>query len=279
MNSSETRTAVLIPAYNSGGQLARIVRAVREIWQPVFVVLDGTTDGSAEEISRLAAETGDVRVLRHAHNEGKGAAVLSGMRAAAAAGFTHAITLDADGQHAPRSIPEFAELSRRQPGAMILGVPVFGSDAPWERVYWRRLGNFLADLETGGAGIGDSLFGLRLYPIAPFLRVMESIRTARRFDFDTEIAVRLVWEGIVPINHPAPVIYPPRREGGVTHFRYLRDNLLLAGTHFRLLREAAVRLRQREHSRPCPAAEADYRLSTGVSPGSASGLAKSANPV
>lgn len=244
LNFSEAKIAVVIPAYNSGSLLLKTVRAVLEVWRPIWVVLDGTTDDSAVEITRLAAETEALHVLRHERNEGKGQAVLDGMRAAAADGFSHAVTMDADGQHAPRSVSELVEISRRNPEAMILGEPVFGRDAPWERIYWRRLGNFLAGLETGGGGIGDSLFGLRLYPIAPFLRIMDSIPTARRFDFDTEIAVRLFWEGVRPVNHPAPVFYPPRGKGGTTHFRYLRDNLLLCGTHLRLLWESPGRLRR-----------------------------------
>lgn len=229
--------------------LVKTVREILEVWQPIWIVLDGVTDEGAAAVSSLALENPSVHVLRHERNEGKGQAVLDGMKAAAAAGFTHAVTVDADGQHAPQSVAEMAEISRRHSDAMILGKPIFGPDAPWERILWRHLGNFLANLETGWGGIGDSLFGLRLYPIAPFLRVMDSIQTARRFDFDTEIAVRLIWEGVRPINHPAPVFYPPRGEGGTSHFQYLRDNLLLCGTHLRLLLEAPRRLRERNKPR------------------------------
>ena len=117
---------------------------------------------------------------------------------------------------------------------MVLGVPVFGPDAPPERVKGRRIGNWFANLETLWGGVHDSLFGFRVYPLKPAVRIMESIRTARRFDFDTELVVRLFWAGVRPINQPVPVHYPPRVAGGVTHFKYLRDNLLLAGTHTRL---------------------------------------------
>jgi hypothetical protein len=125
---------------------------------------------------------------------------------------------------------------------MVLGVPVFGPDAPPERVKGRRIGNWFANLETLWGGVHDSLFGFRLYPLKPAVRIMESIRTARRFDFDTELVVRLFWAGVRPINLPVPVHYPPRVAGGVSHFRYLRDNLLLAGTHTRLCLLMLVRL-------------------------------------
>ena len=225
---------VILPSYNSGPLLTRTARAVLDVWQPVWVVLDGSTDASAAEITALACACDGLRVLRLEHNAGKGAAALHAMRKALAAGFSHALLMDADGQHPAGKVHEFMKLSARNPQAMILGEPVFGPDAPPERVKGRRIGNGFANFETLGGGIHDSLFGFRLYPLAPAVRIMESIRTARRFDFDTELAVRLFWAGVQPINRPVPVRYLPRENGGVTHFKYLRDNLLLAGTHLRL---------------------------------------------
>jgi hypothetical protein len=113
-------------------------------------------------------------------------------------------------------------------------VPVFAADAPSLRVGGRKISNWWAKLETGGA-IGDSLFGFRVYPIAPLLRIMRNTRWMRRFDFDPEAAVRLSWAGIAAINVPAPVRYLTAGEGGVSHFRYGRDNLLLTGMHIRLV--------------------------------------------
>jgi hypothetical protein len=142
--------------------------------------------------------------------------------------------MDADGQHSADYVVRFMETSTEHPEAMILGVPIFGPDAPSERVKGRRVGNWFANLETLWGGVRDSLFGFRVYPLAPAVRIMESIKTARRFDFDTELAVRLFWAGVRPINQLVPVHYPPHELGGVSHFKYLRDNLLLAGTHTRL---------------------------------------------
>ncbi len=225
---------VILPSYNSGSLLVRTALAVLAVWQPVWVVLDGSTDASIEEISALAREHPALKVIRMDQNHGKGAATLVAMRKALPAGFSHALVMDADGQHPADKVPEFMRISTLNPQAMILGEPVFGPDAPPERVKGRRVGNGFANFETLGGGIRDSLFGFRLYPLAPSVRIMESIRTARRFDFDTELAVRLFWDGVRPINRPVPVLYPPRATGGVTHFKYLRDNLLLAGTHTRL---------------------------------------------
>lgn len=225
---------VILPSYNSGPLLANTARAALACWQPVWVVLDGSTDGSVDEIKALAETEPGLRVIELADNHGKGGAALVAMHEALAAGFTHALIMDADGQHPAEKIAEFMELSEKHPEAMILGEPVFAADAPPERVKGRRVGNGFTHFETLWGGIHDSLFGFRLYPLAEAVRVMDAIRTARRFDFDTELAVRLFWAGVRPINRPVPVTYPEQKSGGVTHFRYLRDNLLLVGTHTRL---------------------------------------------
>jgi hypothetical protein len=132
--------------------------------------------------------------------------------------------------------------SGREPAAVVLGRPVFDAAAPRIRVLGRRLSNWWTNVETLWAGIGDSLFGMRVYPIEPLLRVMETHRWMRRFDFDAEAAVRLVWLGLRPINRDAPVRYFTREQGGVSHFRYARDNLLLTWMHTRLVVEFLVRL-------------------------------------
>lgn len=223
---------VILPSYNSGSLLTRTACEVLKVWKPVHVIIDGSTDGSAEEVRAISDDGLKVRILEK--NGGKGEASLVAMREALNAGFTHALIMDADGQHPVDQIRPFMELSKKHPEAMILGVPIFGSDAPVERVKGRRVGNAFAEIETLGGGIRDSLFGFRLYPLAASVRIMESISTARGFDFDTELAVRLFWSGVRPINVPVRVFYPKREAGGVTHFRYLRHNLLLAGTHTRL---------------------------------------------
>jgi glycosyltransferase involved in cell wall biosynthesis len=217
------------------------VRAARAAWPHVWVVVDGSTDESEAPVRAAAAADPGLRVLALPRNSGKGAAVLHGLRAAADAGFTHALIMDADGQHPAERIPAFMEASRARPEAMILGVPVFGAEAPALRVRGRRVSNWWARLETPGAGIGDSLFGFRVYPIAPLLRVMERRRSMRRFDFDPEAAVRLAWAGVPAVNLPAPVRYLSRDEGGVSHFRYGRDNALLAFMHARLVLGALPR--------------------------------------
>jgi len=233
---------ILIPSYNTGGRVLQTVWDARRIWQPVWVIVDGSTDGTLDALQALARDDPHVRVLSLPHNQGKGAAILHGLREAWAAGFTHAMTIDADGQHPTDKIREFMAASAANPGTLVLGRPVFDASAPRVRVHGRKLSNWCTELETLGAGIGDSLYGFRVYPIAPLREIMERQPWMRRFDFDAEAAVRLVWRGVRPINLAAPVRYFRPEEGGVSHFCYLRDNALLTWMHTRLILEGLLRL-------------------------------------
>lgn len=234
---------VLIPSYNTGPKLVETVREALAHWAPVWVVVDGSTDGSDRPLDAIAAEhSGRLRVLRLAANGGKGGAVLTGLRDAHAAGFTHVLTMDADGQHPAECIGKFMATSAAAPDALVLGLPQFDASAPLLRVRGRRVSNFWANLETLWLGIGDSLFGFRVYPVRDLLAVMERNRWMRRFDFDPEAAVRLVWRGVRPVNVPAPVRYFRPEEGGVSHFNYLRDNTLLTWMHVRLMLGFLLRL-------------------------------------
>ena len=237
-----TTHLVLIPSYNTGERLFETVRESRRQWDPVWVVIDGSTDGTTERLSAAARTDPGLHVLVLPQNQGKGAALLHGLRAASAQGFTHALTMDADGQHPADRIPAFMEASRCEPRALILGKPVFDASAPRIRVLGRRISNAWTDLETLWAGVGDSLYGFRVYPIAPLLNVMEGQHWMRRFDFDVEAAVRLVWRGLAPVNIPAPVRYFRPEEGGISHFHYVRDNLLLSWMHARLMLGFLLRL-------------------------------------
>ena len=184
-----------------------------------------------------------LRIINLPVNCGKGAAVLAGMAAARRSSFDYAMVMDSDGQHPPQFIPHFIELSRQNPGAMILGTPDFGPDAPLSRSKGRRVGNWWANLETLWGGKHDSLFGFRLYPLAESLAIMGKLRGGRRFDFDTILGVRLYWQGVKLINVKVPVRYFSRNEGGVSHFNYVRDNLLLFKAHVTLVLGLISRLR------------------------------------
>jgi glycosyltransferase involved in cell wall biosynthesis len=242
MISPSSTHLVLIPSYNPGQKVYETVRSARENWNPVWIVIDGSNDGTTESLQAMAKNDAGLHVITLPKNMGKGAAVLHGLNQAAARGFTHALTMDSDGQHPAELIPGFMAESVRTPGCMVLGVPVFDASAPSLRVKGRRVSNWWANLETLWAGIGDSLFGFRVYPIEPLRAVMRRQPWMRRFDFDPEAVVRLCWRGVKPVNVTAPVRYFNAEEGGISHFRYLRDNLLLTWMHTRLFTGFVLRL-------------------------------------
>jgi glycosyltransferase involved in cell wall biosynthesis len=259
-NPEETRTpafrhVVILPSYNTGPRLTHVIAEVLRHWPSVLLVVDGSTDGSEKPLTELSRSEPGLSIVILPRNSGKGAAVLEGMAAASERGFSHALVMDADGQHPAEDIARFIEASRRNPSAMILGCPVFGADVPVERLYGRKLSVGMVAIETLGKAIADPLFGFRVYPVQPLLAVLGTRRGGRRYDFDTEAAVRLFWAGVEPVNVSAPVRYFTRDEGGVSHFHYLRDNLVLIAMHFRLIFElvflrwpAVVRSRRRRGS-------------------------------
>jgi glycosyltransferase involved in cell wall biosynthesis/predicted O-methyltransferase YrrM len=233
---------VLIPTYNTGDLVLQTVREALDQWAPVWVVVDGSTDGSAEKLEALAAAEPHLRVLRLAKNQGKGAAVFYGARQAAAEAYTHVLAMDADGQHPAAMIPDYMAASAREPGRMILGRPVFPENAPPARVHGRKLANFWVNVFTLWEGVGDCLFGMRIYPVEAFVRAMKVTKWGRGYDFDPEAAMRLCWEGVRTRNLDTPVRYLTKAEGGVSHFRYLRDNVLLTWMYHRLFPGYLVRL-------------------------------------
>ncbi len=252
-----TTHLVLIPSYNSGALLEQTVReAVRE-WNPVWVVVDGSTDRSERAVEAMCATTPGLRVLRRAKNGGKGAAVLVGAHEALRAGFTHALVMDADRQHPAEMIGAFLDASIAHPERLVLGRPVFGPEAPQIRLQGRKLSIGLVKFETLGSAIHDPLFGFRVYPLQPLVEVMGRTSGARHYDFDPEVAVRLVWQGVPTLNLPAPCRYLPPSAGGISHFHYVRDNFRMIWLHTRLIVEfllwrwwSASRHRRQSRSSP-----------------------------
>jgi len=238
------RALVLMPSFNTGADLLErtVEEALASCQVPVWVVIDGSTDGSGERLQegRLGADE-RLRVMIKDENEGKGAAVTCGLLRAREEGFTHALVMDADGQHPADRIEDFMTIAARHPEAMVLGQPLFDTSVPAERLHGRKLSVGLVQLETRSEAIGDPLFGFRVYPIEPLLKAMKWGGRSRRYDFDPEVAVRLHWAGVPALKVPAKVSYLSREQGGVSHFHYLRDNLRFVWLHTRLLVEAPYR--------------------------------------
>jgi glycosyltransferase involved in cell wall biosynthesis len=186
-------------------------------------------------------ESGWLTLLNRAENGGKGAAVIDGFNAAKGLGFTHALQIDADGQHNTNDIPRFLEAGRLNPDAMILGQPVFDESVPKIRLYGRRITNLLIAIDTLSLTITDGMCGFRLYPLAAVDKLISTAQIGRRMDFDIDIVVRLYWQGVEAINIPTAVHYP---YDGVSHFRLWHDNVMISRTHAQLLFGMLVRIPQ-----------------------------------
>jgi glycosyltransferase involved in cell wall biosynthesis len=229
---------IVIPSYNTGISLLKnTVRQALPHGFEVLIVIDGSTDGSGKSLKEDTSLQDRISLLFKKDNTGKGDAVRLAATRAKADGFTHVLVMDADGQHPSASIPEFASASYNHPTALVMGQPVFGKDAPRARVIGRKLTTFWTNLETLWCGLGDTLFGMRVYPVDALLTAFNQTSFARGFDFDPEIAVRIAWQGYRPFQVPAKVAYLDRESGGVSHFNYIRDNLKLTFLHFRLVPE------------------------------------------
>jgi glycosyltransferase involved in cell wall biosynthesis len=221
---------VVVPVYNHGLSAPRVVARARAFGLRCIVVDDGSDATCAAQLDALAADPG-VTLLRLPHNQGKGAAVVAGLRAAAARGCSHALQIDADGQHDARRIGEFVDAARTQPDAVICGVPRYDTSVPLGRLVGRYATHVWVWINTLSLAIRDSMCGFRVYPLAATMAVVESEPIGQRMDFDTEILVRLHWRDVRVVNHPTPVTYPT---DGVSHFRLWRDNWLISRMHTRL---------------------------------------------
>ncbi|HEY4645141.1 MAG TPA: glycosyltransferase family 2 protein [Steroidobacteraceae bacterium] len=226
------RACAVIPYFEHPQTLAGIVEALKRHGLTCWIVDDGSGPAAHAVAQRLAAQDPDaVKLLTHESNRGKGAAVLSGCRSAAAAGYSHALQIDADGQHDCDDVPELLAQSSRHPQALILGEPRFNDSVPRSRLYGRYLTHLWVWINTLSFQVGDSMCGLRVYPLAPLLALAGSERLGQRMEFDTEVVVRLHWRGVPMIGIPTRVTYPL---DGVSHFDLWRDNLLISRMHARL---------------------------------------------
>ncbi|WP_309400995.1 glycosyltransferase family 2 protein [Cerasicoccus maritimus] len=226
---------LVIPSYNTGPILERTIAEAIQVWRPVWLFIDGSTDGAHEVFLKEPEQYPGLRVFVSKENRGKGATALWAAEEARKAGFTHMLLMDADGQHPADRVADFMEESARRPGATIMGQPDFGPDAPFIRLAGRQLSIGLTQLETLWGGIADPLFGFRVFPVEPLIEAFAQTPSGRRYDFDPEAAVRLFWAGVQPIKRTAAVRYVTKEEGGVSHFHYLRDNLTMICLHTRLL--------------------------------------------
>jgi glycosyltransferase involved in cell wall biosynthesis len=234
------RLVVVIPVYNHGEAVGTVVSAVLEHGLPCLLVDDGSEPGCATVLDGLASHHAPrVRLLRLPGNQGKGGAMMAGLREALRLGFEHALQIDADGQHDTGDLGHFVELSRLHPEAVICGCPVYDDSVPRARLYSRYATHVWVWINTLSFAIRDSMCGFRVYPLAAVVRLIDEVRLGRRMDFDCEVMVHLHWRGVPVVNRPTRVTYPL---DGVSHFRVWLDNLLISRMHARLFFGMACRL-------------------------------------
>jgi glycosyltransferase involved in cell wall biosynthesis len=239
---------LLIPIYNHGQTIGAMVERLSAYGLPLFIIDDGSNETTQAVLAEVSKKFPLTKLHRLPENRGKGAAAMQGMKEAFEAGFTHILQIDADGQHDTADVPRFIEAGAKNPQAVICGKPIYDASVPKARLYGRYLTHFWVYIETLGCR-ADSMCGFRLYPLAATCALMRRARIPTRMNFDTEIFVRLIWEGLAFENLPTKVIYPV---GGVSHFHVWRDNARISWMHTRLffgmLRRLPLLLR-RKYSR------------------------------
>ncbi|MAE95986.1 MAG: glycosyl transferase [Deltaproteobacteria bacterium] len=225
------RPCALIPTYDNPHTVRHVVCEVRKHLEDVIVVDDGSGDAGRRAIEALAGE-GLAIVRRREKNGGKGAAVKTGFAAASELGFSHAVQIDADGQHSLEDLPRFLAAARAQPEALVLGSPIFDETQPFGRAFGRKISQFWVNLETGGRVIDDPQCGFRVYPVEA---AIAAGARGNRMQFDQELPVRMIWRGARVLNLPTRVRYLSEEEGGISHFQMFRDNARISAMHTRLV--------------------------------------------
>jgi glycosyltransferase involved in cell wall biosynthesis len=224
------RPVAVIPVYNHGEAVGAVAANVRAHGLRCILVDDGSSADCAAVLDALA-QAADVTLVRLALNQGKGGAMMAGLRAAADAGYSHALQIDADGQHDARDIPRFLASAAAEPDAVICGTPVYDESVPKVRLIARYATHIWVWINSLSLEIRDSMCGFRVYPLAPVVRLIDEARLGRRMDFDPEVLVRLHWRGMKIVSLPTRVTYP---QDGLSHFRLGLDNWLITKMHARL---------------------------------------------
>ncbi|MBM1200422.1 glycosyltransferase family 2 protein [Pseudomonas fragi] len=228
----------VIPVYNHETAVPAVVDALLAAGLPCVLIDDASSPACAAVLEHLAL--GDnIFLIRLAVNQGKGGAVMAGLREASRLGFTHALQVDADGQHDLRDVATFMQVSQQNPEALICGYPQYDASVPKGRLYARYLTHVWVWINSLSLQIPDSMCGFRVYPLAPSLALINSVKLGKRMDFDPEILVRLAWRNQPMRWLPTKVHYPL---DGLSHFRLFHDNALISGMHTKLFFGMLLRL-------------------------------------
>jgi len=226
------KTCVIIPVYNHPEAIVHVIEALEPFGLPCYLVNDGSSEQCSAVLRRITEQEKDwITLYERDRNGGKGAAVMDGLQLAIAGGFSHAIQIDADGQHRLADISRFLAASEQHPDNLILGKPRFDATVPKKRLYGRQFTNLWIWINTLSVAIADGMCGFRCYPLAAVDKLLKSVQLGQRMNFDIEIVVRLYWQGVDVINIDTQVQYPL---DGISHFQMLQDNLLISGKHAQL---------------------------------------------
>jgi len=229
----------VIPNYNHVRSFDSLIRAVKQFDYPIYIINDASDPNAKLLFEQLVEEDSQLHLINHEQNKGKGGAVKTGLRAAYSHGYTHAIQIDADGQHQIDDIGRFIELSRQFPSKVISGKPVYDESIPMHRYLARYITHFWVCVETLSMSLKDTMCGFRVYPLSETIQLINNTQTGNRMDFDIEILVRLYWAGVKTHFIETSIIYP---EDGLSHFRSLEDNLLISWLHTRLFFGMLIRI-------------------------------------
>ena len=226
---TELRPCILIPVYNHPHSISGVCASVAHLQLPILLVDDGCDAECARVLDQLAGQ--GHHLLRLPCNQGKGAAVRAGLQRAEELGFSHALQIDADGQHAVTDLPAFLHIPRHAPSSLVIGYPRYDDSVSRLRFYGRYATHVWVWINTLSLDIRDSMCGARLYPGHEINALLRRHSCGNRMDFDTEVLVRWHWSGGQLHNLPVRVHYPV---DGVSHFRLWRDNLQISAMHARL---------------------------------------------
>jgi polyprenyl-phospho-N-acetylgalactosaminyl synthase len=233
------KTGFIIPVYNHGATLETVVSQLLPYKLPVIVVDEGNDADNRSEIAAVAAIHKEVVLVTRLKNGGKGKAVNDGVRKAAELGLTHVFQIDSDGQLDILRVPFFLAESQKHPDAIICGYPEYDETVPVSRKKGREISNRLARICTVSSEPVDVLCGFRVYPVIPYIEIINHRYIDGRMGFDVDILICMSWSGVHIISCGVRVTYP---KGGISNFRVVRDNLHITGTFSRLCAGMIVRL-------------------------------------
>jgi len=222
------KICIIVPVYNHHPFIHATVQRLLPYGYDIFLIDDGSISECHAILRDITENHRNIHLITLPQNKGKGAAVVEGFKAAFDQGYTHALQIDADGQHDINDIPKFVAYSKERPEALVSGRPLYDGSVPKARLYGRYLTHFWVWVETLSFDIKDSMCGFRIYPLSATCALMQKRTIRPRMDFDIDIMVRLYWDNISVHFIPTRVIYP---ENGISHFDTLRDNWRITKLH------------------------------------------------